>query len=378
MPKTRMHDLAKLGQSVWLDNINRKLLRSGRLRELTFMGLLGLTSNPTIFDNAISKSEDYDDEIRSLAEKGLPLFSIYDELTVRDIQEAADLFLPIHETTRGHDGYVSLEINPKLARNARETVEEGLRLHRKVNRANLMLKVPATDEGFPAVEEILSHGINVNVTLIFSQRQYEKTARAYMKGLEKLVKGGGSPAAVHSVASVFVSRIDSAVDRLLDEKIQGTEDPAAKGRLEALKGKAAVANSLLISEKHRELFALPEFTALKEKGANFQRVLWGSTSTKNPAYRDVKYVEELIVKNTVNTIPEQTLNAFLEHGEVKDSLAERTGKPSDLVAELSREGISLDDVCEKLLLEGLVSFEKSFDSLLASLEAKSRKLAAKG
>jgi transaldolase len=373
---TRLNELAGLGQSVWLDNINRKLIKTGRLMELISQGLLGMTSNPTIFDNAISKSEDYDEEIKKLSSQRKSTFEIYDELTIRDIQDAADLFLPIYEKSRGLDGYVSLEINPKLARQTEETIAEGKRLHKKVNRRNLMFKVPATPEGYAAIEDLLASGINVNVTLIFSLDQYEKTARAYMKGVKRLIEKGGDAGKLRSVASVFVSRIDSAIDRMLEEKLE--EGEAVNGSLQHLKGKAAVANSLSIYDLHGKIFDTPEFARLKEKGAHHQRVLWGSTSSKNPAYSDIKYVEELMVKNTVNTMPENTLLAFMDHGAVKDALSLRSEEAAEVVRELKSVGISVDEVCAKLLQEGVAAFEKSFESLLQAIEQKSRSLMVKG
>jgi len=368
---TGLEELAAIGQSVWLDNINRKLFTTGRLRELIQAGLLGMTSNPSIFDNAISKSDDYDVEIRASA-PGKDIFGIYDELTIKDIQEAADLFLPVYEKTGGIDGYVSLEINPRLARKSQETIDEGKRLHKKVNRPNLMLKVPATDEGFIPVEELLAGGINVNITLIFSREQYERTARAYIRAIKRLVDRGGDPRRVHSVASVFVSRIDTAVDAMLNEKLASEECRALHGRLREYLGKAAVANSLAIHRTHRSIFSSPEFLALREKGANYQRVLWASTSSKNPAYSDIKYVEELMVKNTVNTMPEVTLDAFMDHGRAQE--IQDGQDPDDIIAGFKDLGINIDEVNGRLLADGVAAFEKSFESLMKSIEAKARKL----
>ncbi len=368
---TRLEELAAVGQSVWLDNINRKLFTTGKLKELIQAGLLGMTSNPSIFDNAISKSDDYDSDIRSLA-PGKDSFGIYDELTIKDIQEAADLFRPVYERTGGFDGYVSLEINPRLARKSKETLEEGKRLHKKVNRPNLMLKVPATDEGFSPVEELLAEGINVNITLIFSREQYERTALAYMKGIKRLADRGGDPGRVHSVASVFVSRIDTAVDAMLNEKLASEECKALHGKLREHLGKAAVANSLAIYRSHQSLFSSPEFKGLRDRGANYQRVLWASTSSKNPAYSDIKYVEELIMKNTVNTMPEVTLGAFMDHGAAKE--IQGGENPDEVIAGLKDLGINLDDVNGTLLADGVIAFEMSFESLMTGMEAKARKL----
>ena len=246
MKKTVLRDLCETGQSIWLDNINRSMIESGRLKELINLGLRGMTSNPTIFDKAISTSTDYDEEILQLSNSDKTTFQIYDDLTTKDIQDAADLFLPIYEETRGLDGYVSLEINPHLAFNTNETIEEGKRLHQKVNRPNVMFKVPSTEEGFGAVEELISSGINVNITLIFSLEQYIKTAQAYMRGIKLLLENNGDPRSVHSVASVFVSRVDTYVDKLLEEKESQENEESIKSKLNSMRGKAAVANSRLI------------------------------------------------------------------------------------------------------------------------------------
>lgn len=372
---TILHELSEFGQSAWLDNINRKLIKSGRLKELIDIGLSGLTSNPTIFDNAISKSTDYDDLIGELLLEKKSISMIYDAITIRDIREAADLFMPVYERTDGNDGYVSLEINPKLARDCSETIKEGKRLYEKIKRPNLMLKVPATNEGFMAIEDLIAEGININVTLIFSVKQYEKTAETYLSGVEKLFKKGGNLGRLHSVASIFVSRIDTAVDKLIDELISSENPDLVKEKLNSLKGKAAVANSLLIYKKHREIFSSTRFSLLKDKGANYQRVLWASTSTKNPAYRDIKYVEELLIKNTVNTMPEDTLKAFIDHGRIQN-MPPQTKHAQDVINNLKNCGIHIERVCNKLLDEGVLAFEKSFVSLLSSIEAKAKKLSS--
>ncbi len=369
----KLEELAHFSQSVWLDNINRKLFATGRLKELIGLGLLGMTSNPTIFENAITKSDDYDEEILTLAKAGKSTFEIYDELTVRDIQKAADLFHPVFESTRGVDGYVSLEINPLLARKTRETIEEGKRLHGKVQRPNLMLKVPSTDEGFDAVEALTSLGMNVNVTLIFSRTQYKNTVEAYLRGIRKFINSGGDARKVRSVASVFVSRVDTLADKMLEEKMASEECRAIRGSMEPMKGKAAVANSLAIYKIHRELFSSPQFLELKDKGAHHQRPLWASTGTKNPAYSDIKYVEELMVKNTVNTMPETTLAAFMDHGRIAD-VEINCGEAEDTILWFAEKGIDIDNVCQKLLTDGVAAFARSFESLLASIETKAQKL----
>lgn len=377
MAKTTIQELCETGQSIWLDNINRSMIESGRLKELINLGLRGMTSNPTIFDKAISTSTDYDKEILQLGNGDKTTFQIYDDLTIKDIQDAAYIFLSTYEESDGLDGYVSLEINPHLAFNITETIEEGKRLHQKVNRPNVMFKVPATDEGYKAIEELISAEINVNVTLIFSLEQYIKTAQAYMSGIKLLLENNGNPRNVRSVASVFVSRIDTAVDTLLDEKESQEKEENTKNELHSLKGKAAVANSRLIYKKYQAILSSLEFKALREKGANVQRTLWGSTSSKNPAYSDIKYVTELIGKNTVNTVPDGTLDAFLDHGEVKEALVADAGDAQEIIENLRKFDIDINTVCAKLLTDGVISFEKSYDSLLNSIETKSKNLCPK-
>ncbi len=359
MDKTIIEKLADLGQSIWLDNLSRSLIESGKLRQLADMGVRGVTSNPTIFDKAISQSNDYDQRIAQLAKEGKSTFEIYDELTVRDVREAADIFSLVYEKTNCLDGYVSLEVSPQLAHSAAETVTEGKRLWKKVSRPNLMLKVPATEAGFSAIEELLAEGMNVNATLIFSEEQYVQTAQAYVRGARRLAERNGDLSSLHSVASVFVSRIDTAVDALLDE---------ASG----LKGRAAAANTSLIFKKSREIFSGAEFQELRRKGANIQRPLWASTGTKNPSYSQIKYVSELIAQGTVNTMPDNTLEAFLKSQEVKEALTSDASQAVQVAGRLKDSGIDLNSVCARLLKDGLGLFENSFDSLLRSIEKKSQ------
>ena len=369
MSNSTIEQLTEFGQSIWLDNISRAIIESGQLQEMIALGVRGVTSNPTIFDKAISESSDYDERIKELYQAGKSIFEIYDDLTVRDIQDAADMFKPVYEKTNGLDGYVSLEINPELAYNTEETIEEGRRLHKKVDRPNLMLKVPATDEGFGAIEALLGDGINVNITLIFSLGQYIKTAQAYLGGLNRFLANQGDLSLVGSVASVFVSRVDTAADKMIDDATGGQTDEKAKNELEFLKGKAAVANSHLIYSKYVEIFSDKAFETLKEKGARAQRVLWGSTGTKNPAYSDIKYVTELIAKNTVNTIPDKTLEAFLDHSGVKEALMTASVEQSQrTVDSLKGFGIDVDTICAKLLVGGAAAFTESFQSLLNTIE----------
>jgi transaldolase len=377
MPKSKIEELSELGQSLWLDYISRSLLQSGRLQELVGSGLRGLTSNPTIFDQAISNSQDYDEEIAALAGQGRSIFEIYDDLTIADIRRAADLFKGVYERTHANDGYVSLEIDPRLAHKTAESIEEGRRLFKKVARPNVMIKVPATPAGFPVISTLLSEGINVNVTLIFSLEQYQRTVEAFLKGLKFFAADGGDLKAVRSVASIFVSRIDTAVDKLLDEKMSVESDEEKKRKLRSLRGKAAVANSKIIFVTFKEIFSGEPFRALMENGAEVQRVLWGSTGTKNPDYSDIKYVTDLIGRPTVNTLPEKTLLAFLDHGVVKETLSEYAEDAHAAIQALRESGIDVDRVCDRLLAEGVAAFEKSFQQLLASIETKARGLAVK-
>lgn len=374
MAKTKMQELADFGQSIWLDYINRSLLETGKLKSMITQGLQGMTSNPTIFDKAVSASNDYDTHIAAFKKKGKSTFEIYDDLTVKDIQEAADLFKSVYEKTHRVDGYVSLEVNPNLAYNVQETIEEAKRLHKKVNRPNVMFKVPSTYEGFSAIEELLALGININITLIFSLEQYKNTARAYIKGVERLLQNDGDASTVYSVASVFVSRVDTLTDKLINEKVVQERDTAKGARLESLKGTAAVANAAILYKNYRDIFSGEQFVRLKEKGANVQRLLWGSTSTKNPAYSDIKYVTELIGKHTINTLPEHTLRAFIDHGVVKEALTGDIAEAQKIIADLREWGIDIDDVCRKLIEDGVIAFEKSFDALLNAIEQKSKQL----
>jgi transaldolase len=374
MPETKLQQLATLGQSLWLDYINREMLTSGKLQLWIDHGLRGLTSNPSIFDQVIAQSSDYDDKILQLKEAGKTAFEIYDELTIADIRDAADLFLPVYRSTKYADGYVSLEINPEMAHDADSSIREGRRLYQKVGRPNLMIKVPATTAGFAVVEELLAEGINVNVTLIFSTEQYVETVQAYIRGIRRLAAAGGALLQTRSVASVFVSRIDSLIDKLLIEQMKNHPRNDENSKRETLLGRAAVANCKLILELYRELFLGENFQLLMGKGAAMQRVLWGSTSTKNPQYSDIKYVQDLIAEGTVNTLPEATLQAFLDHGQVKLSLAGTTKEAEDILSSLNKTGIKIDVACRQLLDEGVLAFCKAFANLLRTINEKSARL----
>jgi len=375
--KSKIRQLNDIGQSCWLDSISRSMITSSRLKDMIEQGLSGITSNPTIFEKAITTGTDYDEKIKELAQAGKTTFEIYDELTIRDIQQAADLFKPIYEKTNGMDGYVSLEINPKLADKASDTIEEGRRLHKKVARQNVLFKVPATFAGFTAIEELLSEGININVTLIFSLHQYENTVTAYLNGIKRFLEKGGDISRVHSVASVFVSRVDTAIDKLIDEKIEKETTEHKKRKLHYLRGRAAVANSKTIYRRFREKFVGDEFRDLKIMGAGMQRLLWGSTGAKDQAYLDVKYVNELIGRDTINTMPEKTFNAFLEHGIVKENITRNLALAETVLTDLKEFGIFMREIHAGLLADGLEAFVKSFDSLLICIKEKADKLIAK-
>ncbi len=358
--------LENAGQSVWLDNIHRSLLAGGGLERLIKEdGVKGVTSNPAIFEKAIAGSDDYVEIIRDLAKQAdCDAESVYKQIAVGDIQDAADILRPVYLASEGRDGYVSLEVSPRLAHDTAGTINAAHYLWRTVDRENLMIKVPATEAGLPAVETLLSEGINVNVTLLFSRKVHAQVVEAFLRGLERLDKSGGDVAKVASVASLFVSRVESAVDRLLDEKIEsaaGTEDAA---RLQALKGKAAVANARLAYQQYKALFSGQRWESLAARGARSQRLLWASTGTKNPAYSDVLYIESLIGPDTVNTVPPTTLDAFRDHGSAQAQLEDNLDQAQADLAALEDEGISLDEVTDALLKEGLDKFVIAYEKLL--------------
>ena len=376
MLKSTIEALADFGQSIWLDNINRVILEKGTLFEMIKLGLRGMTSNPSIFEKAVGASSDYDKKILELSAISKSAFEIYDELTVRDIQDAADIFMPVYKETKGLDGYVSLEVSPKLAYNSEETIKEAKRLYKKVNRPNLMCKVPATKEGCSSIEELTASGININATLIFSLQQYVNAADAYINGLRRLLKTNTDISTVRSVASVFVSRTDTAIDCLLDKLT--IAQPQKKEYFSGLKGRAAVANCELIYRKYRALLESREFKLLRGKGAGAQRVLWASTSTKNPFYSDIKYVSELIAKDTINTLPDATFAAFLDQGIIKEALGVNASSAENIILELKEWGIDIDKILAQLLSDGIIAFEKAFDSLLAVISKKKEELCFKG
>lgn len=356
-------ELQRFGQSVWYDNMRRGLITSGALQALIDDdGLRGMTSNPAIFEKAISGSADYAGVLRSLGGQGLSPLQIYERIAVEDIQWAADLLLPVYEATEGRDGYISLEVSPHLAHDTEGTVEEALRLAGDVARPNLMIKVPGTSAGVPAVERLIGEGINVNITLLFALENYIEVAEAYMAGLEALDAKGGDIAAVASVASFFISRIDAKVDAEIEAKLQ--DSPGLAG----LQGKVAIANAKLTYARYKELSATPRWQALAAKGARTQRLLWASTGTKNPEYSDVLYVEELIGADTVNTLPEATFKAFRDHGRLRASLEEDVDGAEATLAALAEAGISLDEITAQLQEDAVRLFVEPFDKLLGAIK----------
>jgi len=363
--------LLEVGQSVWYDNIQRSLLKNGEMAGMIERGeIRGVTSNPAIFMNAITKSHDYDESLLPLAKSGLKAEEIFFHMAIEDIQAAADLFLPLYQNTGGADGYVSLEVSPFLAHDTAGTLAQVKSLWQRVDRPNLMIKIPATREGLPAITEALAAGINVNVTLIFSRQRYAKVLDAHMSGLEKRQAQGLPIERVASVASFFVSRVDTNVDAQLQAILTSQGSQAAA--VQPLLGKAAIANARLAYADFKAAMASERWQKLKAQGARPQRPLWASTSTKNPAYRDVVYVEELVGPDTVNTIPPPTLAAFLDHGQVRSSLEEDLEGARQALAELEKLGISMKAVTDQLEAEGVKAFADAFGVLLKSIEGRSQ------
>ncbi|HTA68154.1 MAG TPA: bifunctional transaldolase/phosoglucose isomerase [Bryobacteraceae bacterium] len=373
-PKTTnpLKELARYGQSVWLDYIRRNLITSGELKRLIDEdGLGGVTSNPAIFEKAITGSIDYADALVELQKrKDLDAMGIYEVLAIKDIQDAADALRVVYDRTKKRDGYVSLEVSPFLARDTEGTIKDARRLWKAVNRPNLLVKIPATAEGIPAIQQCISEGININVTLLFAQEMYEKVARAYIAGVKKYVAGGGDPSHVASVASFFISRIDSMVDAIVKARLKSASDPKEQALLRSLLGKVAIANGKLTYQRYKEIFAETEWNELAKKGAQTQRVLWASTSTKDPSYSDVLYIEELIGPDTVNTIPPQTLEAFRDHGKPKASLEADLDAAEDTMDTLEKAGISMKKVTDDLVTQAVKLFAEPFDKLLNTVDAK--------
>jgi transaldolase/glucose-6-phosphate isomerase len=362
--------LLSYGQSMWLDYIRRDLITSGTLKTMIADdGLRGMTSNPAIFEKAIAESSLYDDILKSLASRNdLDTTARYEQIAIRDIQDAADVLRPVYESSKSRDGYVSLEVSPLLALKTQETIDEARRLWKAVNRPNVMIKVPGTAEGLPAIRQLIGDGINVNVTLLFAQEVYEKVAEAHIAGLEDLAKRGGNLNKIGGVASFFISRIDSLVDSMINDKLKTATDAQQQALLKSLLGKVAIANGKLTYLRYQRIFSGPRWQALAAQGAQTQRVLWASTSTKNPAYRDVMYVEELIGPDTVNTMPPATIDAFRDHGRLRNSLTEDVAGAQNVMDNLARTGISIKEVTTKLTDDGVKLFADAFHKLLAAVE----------
>ena len=367
MGASRLHRLAEYGQSVWIDFLSRDLIRNGELeRRMRDDAVVGVTSNPTIFQKAISSGAAYDEQLREVLEVERDPKEIFLRLAIRDVEDALDLLRPVWDEGSGQDGYISLEVDPNLASDTAGTIEEAQRLHETIDRPNLFVKIPATKAGLPAIEEMIARGRSINVTLIFSLERYAEVAEAFMRGLERLVEAGGDPGRVASVASFFVSRVDTETDRRLDEM----------GGRDELKGKLAIANAKLAYQRYKEIFAGNRWEALSSRGATKQRCLWASTSTKNPAYRDVMYVEELIGPKTVNTMPEETIEAFQDHGEVAPTLEQGIDEAERVFEQIRQAGVDYEDVTDTLEREGVQKFADSFAELLEGIRAKSGELAA--
>lgn len=363
--------LRDVGQSPWYDYIRRGLITSGELQALIEKdGLMGMTSNPSIFEKAIAGSADYDEAIMEATSLVTSVKQIYERVAIQDIQDAADLLRPVYESSEGRDGYVSLEVSPHLAFDTQGTIDEAVRLFKTVSRDNVMIKVPGTPEGLPAIEELLSQGININVTLLFSVVVYEQVAWSYIRGLKRLSAHGGNLRGIASVASFFVSRIDSLIDKKLEAKIKEESRPAQRAAMEGLRGTVAIANAKLAYKKFQEIFASAEFQSLKAEGARVQRVLWASTGTKNPKYPDTYYVDNLIGPDTVNTMPEATFAAFRDHGKVKNTIQEGLPEALGTMQRLAEVRISMEEVTDTLLKDGAQLFANAFDQLLEVISQK--------
>jgi transaldolase len=362
--------LQKYGQSVWLDYIRRNIILNGELQKLIDQdGLRGITSNPSIFEKAIGGSNDYTDLLTQLGKQGLPTGQIYERIVVRDIQDSADKLLPVYKSTNRRDGYVSLEVSPTLARDTQGTIEEARRLWKAVNRPNIMIKVPGTPEGVEPVRRLTSEGLNINITLLFAQEAYIAVAEAYLDGLEAALKAGKDISGIASVASFFVSRIDTLVDSTIDEHLK-TAKEADTNLLESLRGKVAIANAKQAYRYYQKMIESPRWKALAARGAQTQRLLWASTSTKNPKYRDVLYIEELIGPDTVNTIPPATMDTFRDHGVLRRTLDSDLGVADKTMSDLEKAGISMKQVTGKLLDDAIKLFDDAFTQLHQVVEQK--------
>lgn len=366
------------GQSVWYDNIDRAQLASGAFKRLLDEdSVVGVTANPTIFQKSISSGTAYDEQLNQLVSEGKSTSDIYEALVIQDIRTVADLLRPVYDRTGGQDGFVSLEVSPDLAHDTEATIAEVRRFWQMVNRPNLMIKIPGTPEGIPAVEQALKDGINVNITLIFSIDNYRAVVEAYQSALEERNGEGKDISHIASVASFFVSRVDTLVDKLLEDKIKASKDNAEQQKLKSLEGKAAIANARLVYQEFKRLFSTPRFESLKHGGAQMQRPLWASTSTKNPAYRDVLYAEELVGPHTVDTMPLETVVNFRDHGQARQSMEDNIPEAKAALAALEEVGIHYDQVTQQLQDEGVQKFADSFHDLFKGIEGKQQALKAK-
>ncbi len=372
MNKNPLIGLKEIGQSVWLDNLSRKLIHSGELKRLIDEdGLSGITSNPTIFQKAISGSTDYDSSLRRMIDQGVrDEKELFLGLAMEDVSEAADFLWPTYKSTNGQDGFVSIEVSPDLAYETDATISEARRLFSTIGKKNILVKVPGTQQGVPAIEQLTGEGVNVNVTLLFSTERYEEIAEAYLKGLERRASKGQPIDEIASVASFFVSRVDTLTDKLLEARFSSATSKAEKDKIASLFGKAAVANAKIAYQKYRSIFSDRRFLALKAKGGRIQRILWGSTGTKNPKYSDIKYVEDLIAADSINTLPEATLKAFKDHGQAKITILNGLEEAERLFPELKSIGIDIREVTSQLEKEGVQLFSDSFFALLKEIAKK--------
>ncbi|MGC9503302.1 transaldolase [Baaleninema sp.] len=374
--KNPLFELQKYGQSVWMDNLSRDTIESGELETLIQeRAVRGITSNPAIFEKAIAGNQIYDADITEGVKAGKSVLEIYESLVFDDIRNACDVLKPVYEASHGVDGYVSIEVPPTIARDTESTIAEARRYFQTIDRPNVMIKIPGTPEGLPAVEQAISEGINVNVTLLFSIDAYVNSFWAYIKGLETRAAKGEDISNISSVASFFLSRIDSNIDGQLDAQLAETDDPQKQERLESLKGKVAIANAKLAYQEYNKIVASDRWKALAAKGAKVQRLLWASTSTKNPTYSDVMYVDELVGANTVNTLPPNTIEACADHCHVSNRIETHIDDAQKVIDSLPEVGIDLDAVMDELLEEGIDKFVKPFESLMSSLEEKVKQLA---
>jgi transaldolase len=368
----------KYGQSIWMDNLSRNIIESGELKQfITDKGIRGITSNPAIFEKAIAGNQVYDQAIEAGIEAHKSVQEIYEDLVFSDIRNACDIFMPVYQESDGLDGYVSIEVPPNLAKDTESTIREARRYYQTIDRPNLMIKIPGTPEGLPAVEQAISEGMSINVTLLFAVESYIDTAWAYIRGLEKRAAAGEDISKIASVASFFLSRIDSNIDSKIDSKLESADD-AAKAKLNNIKGKVAIANAKIAYQKYKEIFGSERWQALAAKGAKVQRLLWASTSTKNPAYKDVMYVDELVGVDTVNTLPPDTIDACIDHCDPANRIEANLDQAQQIIDGLKDNAvdIDLDAVMAELLDEGIDKFIKPFESLMSSLETKVKQLAA--